>query len=71
MEEGRLKADQGSRCLTQGRGVACKFSTLPPNLAEEGEGGKDSVQGAAAGGDRIRNGLFTLKDGETPSWMLR
>lgn len=34
LEEGRLKPDQGSQCLTR---VTCKFRTLSKNLAEEGK----------------------------------
>lgn len=43
MEEERLKPDQGGHCLTQVRGVACKFRTLSKNLEEEGKWDKDSV----------------------------
>lgn len=71
MEEGRLKPDQGSQCLTQVRGVACKFRTLSKNLAEEGKWDKESVQGEAAGGDRIKEWFCSLsKMGETLSWMI-
>lgn len=66
LEEGRLKGDQGSQCLTQVSGVTCKFRTLAKNLAEEGKWDEDCSRRSHRRRKDQGMVLFALKDGGDP-----